>query len=401
MRIVSINSVYAVGSTGKILQNLHAFLHEHEAESIVFYGRGKKLNIENIKKISTETEAYVHSFLSRMSGVDFDYSFFATNKLLDSLRKIKPDVVHLHCLNGHFVNVYKLLKYLKEHDIPTVLTLHAEIMHTAGCEHAYECEKWKSECYNCSKIRGRLSQYFRDDARTCFDKLKISYSGFDKLVVVGVSDWLTDRAKQSAVFQKVSPRFLTINNGVNSKIYFYRGNKEEICVRWAIPARKVVLHVTPNFLHPLKGGQYVLDLAKRMPETIFVIVGYNGELKSKLPNNVITIKHTSNQRELAELYSMADLCLLTSKRETFSMVCAESLCCGTPIVGFKAGGPESIALHEYSNFVDYGNVDALMIKADEMLNKEYNKEDISQKAIERYSNETMCSKYLELYRTII
>ncbi len=34
------------------------------------------------------------------------------------------------------------------------------------------------------------------------------------------------------------------------------------------------------------------------------------------------------------------------------MVTAESLCCGTPVVGFTAGGPESIAIDAFSNFVE-------------------------------------------------
>lgn len=62
--------------------------------------------------------------------------------------------------------------------------------------------------------------------------------------------------------------------------------------------------------------------------------------------------------------------LLTSERETFSMVTAESLCCGTPVVGFKAGAPEQIALKEYSEFVDYGNLDKLEKAVRRWLQKE-------------------------------
>ena len=39
-----------------------------------------------------------------------------------------------------------------------------------------------------------------------------------------------------------------------------------------------------------------------------------------------------------QLYSAVDLTLITSQRETFSMPVAESLCCGTPVVGFDTGG---------------------------------------------------------------
>lgn len=62
---------------------------------------------------------------------------------------------------------------------------------------------------------------------------------------------------------------------------------------------------------------------------------------------------------LAAWYSAADAALLTSHRETFSLVTAESLCCGTPVVGFRAGGPESIAPPSCCKFVEYGDLDAL------------------------------------------
>lgn len=66
-----------------------------------------------------------------------------------------------------------------------------------------------------------------------------------------------------------------------------------------------------------------------------------------------------SREELASLYSVANVTLMLSKRETYSMVTAESLCCGTPVVGFLAGGPESIAIEKFSAFVEYGDLKAI------------------------------------------
>ena len=400
MKVISVNCVYGVGSTGKILKNLHSAMLSDGIESLVIYGRGEMVTDPAVTKISSEGEGKIHSAMSRLWGVDFGFSYFATSRLLKIIDAENPDVVHLHCLNGHFVNVYRLLDYLKYKRIPTVLTLHAELMHTAGCEHAFECAKWKTECHDCPSIHGIISHYFRDDARHCFRKIKACYDGFDNLTVVGVSDWLTDRARQSAVFGSKKPSFVTINNGVDADVFTYVDNNAKVKQRWNIPTGKTIIHVTPNFMHPIKGGKFVIELAKRMPNVNFVIVGYNGGKEIDLPENVVTIEHTNNQKELVELYSMADLTLLTSKRETFSMVCAESLCCGTPVLGFKAGGPESIALREYSSFVDYGDVDALEKGASEMLMAKYDKISISHQAMRQYSNNTMCQSYIDLYKSI-
>lgn len=83
------------------------------------------------------------------------------------------------------------------------------------------------------------------------------------------------------------------------------------------------------------------------------------------------------------------------------MVAAESLCCGTPVVGFNAGGPETIALSEYSSFVEYGNIEALIETLRKSLKQDINKEAISKEAHHRYSKERMTNTYLEIYRSFI
>ena len=100
---------------------------------------------------------------------------------------------------------------------------------------------------------------------------------------------------------------------------------------------------------------------------------------------------------LAAYYSMADLSVIASERETFSMPVAESLCCGTPVVGFKAGAPEQIALREYSAFVEYGDTDALYVAMQQMLCRSFDRERIAENAAERYGSENMVAEYVRLY----
>lgn len=392
MRIIQINCVYKNGSTGKIVYDLHLDFLSKKYESYVLYGRGKKTNDVNVFKISSEFEAKIHSVMSRLFGVDFGYSPIATSRTIKYIKRIKPDIVHLHCLNGHFINVYQLLEFLKKSNIKTVLTLHAEIMHTAGCEHAFECDKWKNGCYKCKLVKGKISHLFRDDAKYCYNRMKRALLNFDNLTIVGVSNWLTDRAKQSSIFKDKS--FETVYNGLDSDVFCYtKGNLEFLKGNY----ESLLLYVTPNFNHPIKGGEYLIKLAKMMPKCKFLIIGFNGD-KKILPDNVEGISRINNPKELAEFYSNCDLTILTSKRETFSMVVAESLSCGTPIVGFKAGGPEAISIPEYSCFVDFGNIEELKDKIIEFLAKDIDKLKISNEAKKVYSSQTMAKKYIDIYK---
>lgn len=316
-------------------------------------------------------------------------------KIWHLMKSFKPNVVHLHCLNGHFINVYKLVRFLKQEKIPTILTLHAENMHTAGCEHAYDCMKWVEGCYGCDKIKGYLTRIYRDDSKLAYSKMKESFDGFENIAIVSVSKWLENRAKQSAIFRHCHAKFITIENGLDLQSFVslnINPLKEKFDGK-----NPIILHVTPNFNHPLKGGKYVIELAQKHPEWSFIIVGYNGDIT--LPSNVTTVGHTKNKEELSWYYNIADVTLLTSKRETFSMVCAESLACGTPVVGFKAGGPESVFIGDFAKFVDYGDVRNLEEAIKETLTNNPNID--TTLFNKKFSAQEMANKYRLLYKEII
>ena len=159
-----------------------------------------------------------------------------------------------------------------------------------------------------------------------------------------------------------------------------------------------VLHVTPNFYSVIKGGEHVLEMARRCPDYEFVIVGSEGH--DETLKNVHFVGKINDQKELSKYYSMADVCLLTSVRETFSMVCAESLCCGTVVAGFEAGGPEKIALPQYSQFVEQGNDDNLEDALRNMAEQFHDKRMVSEAGIINYGQKTMCEKYYRVYRSL-
>ncbi len=395
MRVLQVNCFFDRGSTGKIMADIHRDATAQGHEMIACYGRYYAPHSQNTHKISSDWEAKAHAVFSRIWGVEFGFSPIATARLIARIRRTKPDAVHLHCLNGHFVNVYRLVRFLKKHHIPTVLTLHAEIMHTAGCEHAVDCEKWRTECRDCPKIHGLLTHWWRDDARHCYRKMKAAFADFPELTVVGVSPWLTDRAAASPIF--AGARVATVENGLDTAV-FLPTDPTALRERLGIAAsEQVVLHVTPHFFHPLKGGEAVLELARRLPQHRFVVVGFDAD-PAVLPPNVIPVAHTTDRQEMAAFYTMADATLLTSVRETFSMVTAESLCCGTPVAGFKAGAPETIALPDFSTFVAQGDVDALEAALEAVLNTAYDTDRMVREAHARYATAEMTKKYLALYR---
>lgn len=399
MRLLQINCWYEAGSTGKIVQAIHRYAREHGHQSYVLYGLGNTNTDPFAHRTTPKIIRKLQSLRSRITGFPYGGCLWGTYEAIQYIKKVKPDVVHIQCMNGYMVNIYKVLSYLKQKGIPTVITNHAEFMYTGGCTHAVDCQRWLTGCHDCPKIgREHPISYFFDRTKTEWLQMKAAYAGFDpkKIYICNVSNWLRDRARKSPFYKNFKVE--TVFNGLNTQVFHYV-KEDGLRRQLGLQGEKIIIHVTPSFYSPIKGGQHVIEMAKRFPNVHFLIVGSNKQ--EKTPDNIHFIGRVDNQKMLARYYSMSDVCLLTSLRETFSMVTAESLCCGTPVVGFKAGGPETIALPYSSSFVKQGDDDALAGQLQIMLSTTWDKRKISDEACKIYSDEMMCRNYFEIYSHLL
>lgn len=394
MKVILINTAYPAGSTGKLVEALERCYRSMGIETVVLYGHGGKSSQGRIK-IAADFYMKLQALRSRLTGVMYGGCLLSTRKAIRVIRKEKPDVVHLHCLNSNFINIFRLLTWLKENRVPTVLTNHAEFMYTANCGHAFECEKFQVGCVDCPRPKLVTRAWFTDGTHRSWMRMKKAFAGFSSLTITNVSPWLTERASRSTMLKGFDHH--TVLNGVDTSVFNFRGRRSS--------EKKIVLHVTARFSddpNDLKGGKHLIELAKRFEgQNVKFIVAGKHEGNVVVPSNMELLGNLADQNRLAELYSTADVVVLTSKRETFSMITAESLCCGTPVVGFRAGGPEQIALPQYSEFVEYGNIDALCDATQRMLASAPDRKVISDAARETYSNEKMAEDYLKIYETCI
>ena len=406
MKVLQVNNVYDFGSTGKITRDIHHGLIESGHDSVVYYGRRYKTNDKRVYKICSEFYGKAQNGLYQICGIKYGGCTFSTNRLIKAIRRENPDVVHLQCLNGHFVNIYRLLEFLKRSNIPTVLTLHAEFMYTGGCSHALECTQWQQNpgcCKGpCPQFGLELKSMMGDRSGEMWHRMKVAFDGFERLVVVSVSPWLMVRAKTSRILS--DKKHVVIYNGVNTDVFHPYSAEALAALRQELGYRvsdKIVFHASPSFDNNpenIKGGVYVLQLAERMKDVRFLVAGrYDASLS--VPDNVRLLGNVTDKTRLAMLYAMSNVTLLTSKRETFSMVCAESLCCGTPIVGFKAGAPEMISLPKYSVFCEHGDLDELERNVKQWLIRG-KMASISVDAIETYNREKMIEEYITVYQSL-
>ncbi len=405
MKILLINCVHKNGSTGKIVYDIYNGLIADGHEAVICYGRGPKSHDKNVYKCCTELYAKLNNLFSRFTGIMYGGCAISTWVLFRIILRENPDVVHVHCINGYFVNIYRLVDFLKKRRIKTVITLHAEFMHTANCSHAFDCEKWKTGCGKCPRLKKETKSLFLDNTALSWKKMKKSFEGFNELVVTSVSPWLQERAESSPIL--AGKRHLTVYNGLDTSVFRFSPN-QFLKSQLGLENKRIVFHATAAFSmdkNHIKGGFYVVELAKLFWETdrnvVFVIAGSHESL-CDIPPNIIFLGKITDQKKLAQWYSVSDVTLLTSKKETFSMVVAESLCCGTPVVGFESGAPERISIKEYSKFIPYGNLKMLSDSVNRFLNAEFfDKEVISTRSKEKYGSDKMIQEYVAIYEEFL
>ncbi|GAB6155712.1 hypothetical protein JCM17380_44630 [Desulfosporosinus burensis] len=194
-------------------------------------------------------------------------------------------------------------------------------------------------------------------------------------------------------------RVEVIYNGIDAESIFYPRKFQHLKEKHNVIDEKIVLAVAPSLMSKVKGGSYIADLAEQMKgENIkFFLIGVEHKTE-EFEDNVIVLPCIENQVELAEYYSMADVFVMCSERETFSLTSAEALCCGTQIVAFECGAPEGIFENPFATFVKHGDVYALKNAVMDTLNNPLSKDEVRKYGANNFSTIEMYKKYLILYK---
>lgn len=281
----------------------------------------------------------LHQELASFTGRNGCYSRFSTKQFIKKIEEISPDIIHLHNIHGWYINLPMLFDYIKRKGIKVVWTLHDCWAFTGHCPHfAFSgCEKWKTECNNCPSFNVYPRCRF-DDSTQMFRRKKKWFSGVESMTLVTPSQWLADLVKSS--FLKTYP-VEVINNGIDLDVY--KPINSDFKAKHKLDNKFVLLGVSFAW-EVRKGFDVFVELSKRLGEEYKIImVGVDNKTAASLPDSIIQIPVTQNQRELVEIYSAADLFVNPTREDTFPTVNLEALACGTPVLTFETGGsPETV-----------------------------------------------------------
>lgn len=396
MKVLQINTVYGVGSTGKIARQIHdeCVKHKIQCKTAYRYVERQGTVYDDTMVISSWLDCHIHNRIVKYSLLQGHFSKIRTFLFLERVKKYCPDVIHLHNLHGNYIHLGMLLRFIKKNKVSVVWTLHDCWTFTGQCPYFSldKCEQWKEGCQSCSRYR-----LMKKNVEHMYQWKKKQFTGIEKMTLVTPSIWLSDLVKQS--FLK-DYQVKVINNGINLEIF--QPTLSDFRKRQNILTHQSLILGVAFDWEIRKGLDVFIELARRLdPEQYkIVLVGTDDNVDRQLPESIISIHKTKDQQDLAGIYTAADVFVNTTREDNYPTVNMEAIACGTPVLTFETGGSPEILDATCGTVVKCDDIDAMEREIVRICNeKPYSLQSCVNRARTFDMNERF-KEYIDLYKQI-
>lgn len=403
MKIVQINSVCGYGSTGRIAVEIAEAAEKRGHICYIAYGYGDT-TYHRAHKIGNRVEHLFHNvFFSRLLGLHGYGSIFTTWLFTRWLDKIQPDVVHIHNLHANYLNLIILYKYLIKRKINVVYTLHDCYHFTGKCTYytSANCSKYISGCKKCAYYNKQgFPSLFFDFSSKIWRRKKLLYSQLESCEVIAVSKWLQGDARKS-ILATNRHRVSYIYNWVDHSVFKPASEEEmdEFREKYGLlKDKKYLISVSQEWNKNTIRYRDAEILSQKLPE------GYKLILVGKLANGTIIdplIKHIpyiTDRHELSVAFSLADAYVHFSLEDTFGLVIAEAMACGTIPITYDSTACAEVP-GVYGIIVKPRNVDDVihsLVLLDEKIKQRAKMVEYVKK---NYDKNINTNKYVDIYES--
>ena len=354
MKVLIINSVCGIRSTGRICTDMAVEYEAQGYEVKIAYGREnvpEKFN-KYVVRIGTEWNVKLNGVASRLFDNEGFNAKKQTKKFLEWADKYNPDLLWLHNIHGYYLNIEMLFNWIKSKpQMQVKWLLHDCWAFTGHCSYftMAKCEQWKTHCLQCCQKKRYPKVLFVDHCKLNFERKKDSFTGVKNMILVTPSQWLADLVKQS--FLKNYPVEVRYN-AIDTNIF--KPTSSDFRKRYGLEDKKIILGVA-SVWSERKGLNDFIKLSKLLDDTYsIVLVGLSKKQLKTLPKSIIGIKRTSSPQELAEIYTAANVFFNPTYEDNYPTVNLEAQACGTPCITYRTGGSIESVLEE--NIVEQGDI---------------------------------------------
>ncbi|RZS93748.1 N-acetyl-alpha-D-glucosaminyl L-malate synthase BshA [Aquimarina brevivitae] len=301
------------------------------------------------------------------------YELALSSKLVDSVKKYKIDVLHVHYAIPHAYAGYMAKKMLAEEgvSIPMVTTLHGTDITLVGNHPFYKPAVTFS--INKSDIVTSVSQSLKDDTLRLFDIKKEI---------------------------EVIPNFIDVSLVKNDISECQRG-------LMATDEERIITHIS-NF-RPVKRIMDVINIFYNIQKTLpakLLMVGDGPErLKAEQRSKELGLKEKviffGNSNEVEKILCFSDLFLLPSESESFGLAALEAMINKVPVISSNTGGIPEVNVPGISGYLsDVGNIAEMSANAIKILKDDDTLENFKMGAFQQASKfdiNKIVPKYIKLY----
>ena len=400
--LLTINATANWGSTGKIAEQINQLAQKRGWETYLAYGRNVQPCKSKLIHVGNMLQVYEHYAEHRLFDNDGLASRLSTLKLVREIKRIKPDIIHLHNIHDHWLNYKILFEYLNTLEIPIVWTQHDCWAFTGGCKHftRLKCNQWVTGCTtDCSFRRGiNLRKYISHSANHYQLKQRL-FTNTKNLTLVPVSHWLEGVLKESFLKDR---SIRTICNGVDVDVFKPTDNFNLILKRYGLENTKYVIGVATAW-SGRKGFNDYCRLTSMLPTDLkIVLVGLNENMMMTAERHgIIGIPRTESVEELVALYNGASIVMNLSYEETFGLTTVEGFACGTPSIVYNATASPELVTPETGIVCEPGDIDGVAKAVEELLSLEKPVVACRNRAIKYYSKNDCFKEYVDLYENLL
>ncbi len=354
MRILLINSVCGIRSTGRICTDIADKLSAEGHEVKIAYGREEvpEKHQKYAVKIGSNMDQRLHGIRTRLLDEHGFASKKATEKFLQWADAFNPDMVWLHNIHGYYINIELLFTWIKKRpDMQVKWTLHDCWAFTGHCSYftMVKCEQWKTHCSYCSQKARYPSSILKDNCENNFDRKKAAFTGVKNIALITPSQWLANLVKLSFLGEyPVEVHYNTIDTTV------FKPTPSDFRAKYALQNKKIILGVA-SVWDERKGLGDFIKLSEIIGDRYaIVLVGLSEKQIKKLPQKIIAISRTNSAKELAKIYTAADVFFNPTYEDNYPTVNLEAEACGTPVVTYRTGGAPETIHRDDSVVIDVG-----------------------------------------------
>ncbi|MDM3850560.1 MAG: glycosyltransferase [Aphanizomenon gracile PMC627.10] len=398
------------GGTGVAAVRLHKCLL-HKGISSKLYHRYHRLSHRTSEIIDERYRSWlwrqVENFaiqyqwrrINSERGIFINPSWFYQSSLSDFC---ETDIIHLH-LVFRWLDLSSFLSSLPL-NFPIIWSLHDMHPITGGCQHALDCDKFTTHCYDCPNLKQSSK---RDQAWKNFDMKAKLYERLN-IHFVGNSTWTTAQAEKSAL-SKYARSIRTIPLGIDTNDYQPIDRSIAKAALRVNPDDFAIAFACANLSDQNKNLSVLLEaiseLAKNHSITLIIFgSGAIPEFNSQV--TTLNLGHLSSPHLQSLAYSAADIFVMPSKIESFGLTALESMSCGTPVLAFRTGGIPDLVIHGETGWLadEVGSVESLYQGLDWMLQHPQERLIWGKAARERVEREftanLMSDRYITLYEEL-